>query len=152
MHVRFQTRVAMAATAALLVAVPLTGAARAGGSPSSTDLTGAEEVPGPGGSDATGFADLLLNQGTGQVCFVLSWADIDGTVVAAHIHDGDSGVAGPVVVPLFMEEHEGTDAVSNCVTADRALIKDIRKNPAGYYVNVHSDVFPAGAIRGQLGD
>jgi hypothetical protein len=127
-------------------------ATEAGGSPSSTDLTGAEEVPGPGDPDATGFADLRLNQGTGQVCFDLSWADIDGVVVAAHIHDGDSGVAGPVVVPLFMEEHEGTDAASDCVAAERALIKDIRKNPTGYYVNVHSDVFPDGAIRGQLGD
>jgi hypothetical protein len=30
------------------------------------------------------------------------------------------------------------------------LIKAIRHDAAGYYVNIHSTVFPAGAVRGQL--
>src|SRR4029453_2652767 len=35
------------------------------------------------------------------VCFVTKWRDIDGTVVAAHIHPAPVGVPGPVAVPLF---------------------------------------------------
>jgi CHRD domain-containing protein len=49
-----------------------------GGRPLSTTLTGAEEAPGPGDPNATGQADLTFNQGQREVCFTISWADIDG--------------------------------------------------------------------------
>jgi hypothetical protein len=118
----------------------------------STTLTGAAELPGPGDLDASGSASIMLNQGHGTACFDVSWAGIDGTVLAAHIHVGTADVAGPVVVTLFTGSFGGTDAVSGCIEdVDRDLIKAIRQDPSGYYVNVHSDVFPAGAVRGQLG-
>jgi CHRD domain len=123
------------------------------GRPFSTTLTGAAEVPEPGDPDASGTAFITLNQGQGEVCFDLSWAGIDGTVTAAHIHVGAATVAGPVVVELFADAaFAGTDSASACVAGvSKELIKAIRHDPAGYYVNIHSDVFPAGAVRGQLG-
>jgi CHRD domain len=129
----------------------IAGIVSADGRPLSTDLSGAEEAPGPGDADATGAADLTLNQGQGEVCFDLSWAQIDGTVVAAHIHEAPAGVPGPIVVPLFEGALAGTDSASDCVDVEKSLVKDIRKHPADYYVNVHSTPgFEAGAIRGQL--
>jgi hypothetical protein len=127
--------------------------AYAEGRPLSTTLTGAAEVPGPGDPDASGTAFITLNQGQGEVCFDLSWAGIDGTVVAAHIHAAPAGVAGPIVVPLFVDAAlAGTDSASGCVSGvSGELIKAIRQDPEGFYVNVHSTVFPAGAARGQLG-
>ena len=139
--------------AVLAVALAVAGVASAGdgGRPLSTTLTGAEEVPGPGDPNATGQADLRLNQGKQRVCFDLSWADVDGQVSAGHIHVGPVGVAGPIVVGLFAGSFAGTDAVSGCVQdVDKDLIKDIRQDPSEYYVNVHSGPFPAGAVRGQL--
>src|SRR6266511_49734 len=102
-------------TAAL--AMVLGGPVGAQGRPFSTTLTGSAEVPGPGDPDASGTAFLTLNQGQGEVCFSLTWAGIDGTVVAAHIHAAPAGIAGPIVVPLFTGVAlAGTDSASGCVT------------------------------------
>jgi hypothetical protein len=140
----------------LVVALTAVGVAVAdnGGRPFSTTLTGAEEAPGPGDPDATGQADLTLNQGRNEVCFTISWADVDGTVFAGHIHVAPAGSPGPIVVTLFTGSFAGTDSVSGCVeNVDADLIKAIRHDPSAYYVNVHSSPnFPGGAIRGQLGD
>jgi hypothetical protein len=104
-----------------------------------------------GDPDATGTAVLQLFPGHKTVCYDLTWADIDGTVHAAHIHIGPAGVPGPIVVGLFINESfSGTDSDSGCVSADSRTIGRIIANPEGYYVNVHSSVYPAGAIRGQL--
>ena len=137
--------------AALVIAAG--AAADEGGRPFSTALTGAAEAPGPGDADATGQAEITLNQGKGEVCFQLSWANVDGTVFAAHIHEAPAGSPGPIVVPLFTgASFPGTASDSGCVGADAELIKAIRKDPSAYYVNVHSSPnFPGGAIRGQLG-
>jgi CHRD domain len=127
--------------------------ADSGGRPLSTTLTGAEEAPGPGDANATGEADLRLNQGQNRVCFDVSWADVDGTVFAGHIHVGPAGSPGPIVVTLFEGSFTGTDSISDCaVDVDRDLIKAIRQDPSAYYVNVHSlPDFSGGAVRGQLG-
>ena len=140
---------------ALLIAAVAAGAAVAGdgGRPLSTPLTGAEEFPGPGDANATGQAGLRLNQGRERICFDVSWADVDGTVFAGHIHVGPPGVAGPIVVGLFDGAFAGTDATSGCQHVDAATVKAIRKDPDAYYVNVHSlPGFAGGAVRGQLGD
>ena len=141
------------AVIAAVVVAALPAATATAGTPLRTTLTGAEEAPDPGDPDATGSATLRLNQGRGRVCFQISWADVDGTVTAAHIHEAPAGEPGDVVVPLFSGEYGSTDSESGCIRGvARSTIKDIRKNPSDYYVNVHSTVFPGGAIRGQLGD
>ena len=121
----------------------------AGGRPLEATLTGAAEVPGPGDPDGSGTAHITLNQGQGEVCFELTVSDITLPATAAHIHVGTAGVAGGVVVTLVPPDASGSS--SGCATGvDKDLIKAIRQNPAGYYVNVHNADFPAGAVRGQL--
>jgi hypothetical protein len=108
-------------------------------------LTGKAEVPGPGDSNGRAIATIVLDDSANQVCFALSWNKI-GVPIAAHIHKGRSGVAGPILVPLFM----GTPTKAGCVDASASLIKKIKKRPKKYYVNIHTAAFPGGAIRGQL--
>ncbi|HET7472185.1 MAG TPA: CHRD domain-containing protein [Candidatus Limnocylindrales bacterium] len=103
-----------------------------------------------GDPDAAAAMILIVNPNTDSVCFLTKWTDIDGTVVASHIHLAPAGVPGPVVVPLFSGSFSGTDKTRGCVSAN-GLADDILANPSAYYVNIHSTVFPAGAVRAQLG-
>jgi hypothetical protein len=140
----------LAAIAALAIAGPASaaklGGADQGGRQLTTTLTGAEEVPVLGDPDGTGFATVTVNPGQGLVCYELSVSGIEAAT-AAHIHEAPVGVAGPVVVEL-LPPTDGSS--SGCVEVDRAEAKDILKNPADYYVNVHNAEFPGGALRGQL--
>jgi len=106
-------------------------------------LSGAAEVPAAGDPDGSGRAMVRI-KGT-QVCFTLKVADIDAPV-AAHIHRGAAGVAGPVEVDLFA----AATARKGCVTTSAEIAAAIRKDPRGFYVNVHTADFPGGAVRGQL--
>jgi hypothetical protein len=51
-------------------------------------------------------------------------------------------------VPLSPPDETGHS--SGCTSADADLIKDIKKNPEMYYVNVHTTDYPGGALRGDL--
>jgi CHRD domain len=117
-----------------------------GGRPLSATMTGAVEVP-PGDPDGSGTAKFQVNVGQGQICYSLSVKKLDGPIIAAHIHLAPAGKAGPVVVPL---KAPVTGTSSGCVSVKRELAKDILMHPSAYYVNVHTTVFPAGAVRGQL--
>ena len=103
-----------------------------------------------GDPDAIGAMIVIVNPTRDTVCFLTRWAGIDGTVVAAHIHEAPAGVAGPVRVPLFSGSFGGSDMTRDCVSA-MGFADDILADPADYYVNIHSSVYPAGAIRAQLG-
>jgi len=117
-----------------------------GGRPLSATMTGPVEVP-PGDPAGTGTASFQVNVGQGQVCYTLSVQHLHGTITAAHIHIAPAGKAGPIVVPLKAPVG-GTS--SGCATVKRDLAKAILMHPTAYYVNVHTTLFPAGAVRGQL--
>ena len=131
---------------AALMLVSVATVSAYGGRSFATTLTGAAEVPGPGDPDGSGTAWLTVNPGQLTVCYTLSVTGIE-PATAAHIHEGSSAVAGPVVVPLAAPTNGSS---SGCATVTRELALEIITDPADYYVNVHNSVYPAGAVRGQL--
>lgn len=138
-----------------MLAVSLVGpsAALGGVTKLTATLSGDEEVPGPGDDNGSGKATIKLIPDKGKVCFTITWKKI-GPPFAAHIHEGESGVSGGVVVTLFEGEtlDDTINKVGGCAKkVSKATINDIKADPGGFYVNVHNDDFPPGAVRGQLG-
>jgi len=107
-------------------------------------MTGKAETP-KGDPDGKGTAKIKIEASKGELCYTLSWHKI-GNPVAAHIHKGKKGAAGPIVIPLFA----GKAKHSGCVKASKSLLGKVVKNPKSYYVNVHTAAFPGGALRAQL--
>jgi hypothetical protein len=103
-----------------------------------------------GDPDAVAQMILIVNPARDTVCFLTRWTGIDGTVVAAHIHLAPVGVPGAVKVPLFSGTFGSTDMLRGCVPAN-GFASAILADPSAYYVNIHSTVYPAGAVRTQLG-
>jgi hypothetical protein len=70
----------------------------------------------------------------------------------AHIHTGAAGVNGPILVNLSPPSPltGNPNGWGSCKAVTAQTSAAIKANPSGYYVNVHSNEKPAGAIRGQL--
>lgn len=106
------------------------------------DLTPGAEVP-PTQSEATGNADVMVDTEAGTVSWTVTMENLTGDPTAAHIHgpaaEGEN--AGPVI--------DMSDAImegSGEITEDQiAELQDGK-----YYVNVHTEEYPDGEIRGQL--
>lgn len=113
------------------------------------DLSGLSEVP-PNASPALGSIQAEL---TGTTLVVTgSFSDLLGAYTASHIHRAPVGTNGPVVVglaPQLAGSFAGSyPAATNTFNLTAAQVADLQ---AGlHYVNVHSQAFPGGEIRGQL--
>ncbi|TML68428.1 MAG: CHRD domain-containing protein [Actinobacteria bacterium] len=110
----------------------------------SAKLLGKNEVP-KGSPTGSGLVVVHLNAAKGTVCWTFAKVVKIGKPMVAHIHKAKVGVSGPVVVPLG-----GAYKAKGCTKASKKLVGAIEEHPAGYYVNIHTAKYPAGAIRGQL--
>ena len=110
------------------------------------NLQGNQEVP-PDTSHGTGHVIVLLNKATGEVNLTGSFQGLTSNAIASHIHRADFGVSGPIIVPLLLSG----DTSGTITGTDTLSASDISAMDSGHtYVNVHTDSFPAGEIRGQL--
>src|SRR6478735_4914426 len=153
--------VAMSATLAVNTASASDGTPRAGitvpGDPTGApavliaSLEGRNEVT--GGAPAGQALELIGIQGD-TLTYSISWRGI-GTPTEAHIHAGQPGVDGPVVVPLFTTPPNpaGGFASGTVTVTDPDLLTALRDDPLGplgFYADLHTTAFPSGAARAQL--
>lgn len=144
----------IAATAGFALLIPVTAANAAVTTLDSVLTGGAAEVPDPGDPDGSGGARVTINVKKEKVCFAIVVQDITLPAAAAHIHTGEAGVAGDIVVTLVPPSEipgTGIGLSFGCVgNQSKPLLRDIKNNPDQFYVNVHTSDFPGGAVRGQL--
>jgi len=138
-------RITIAAASALLA-----GCAMQPGNQRATlyvSMTGIQEVPGPGDPDGNGTVELRVSPSSGSVCWNLYVGPIE-PATAAHIHRGAAGAAGPPVLTLATPDASGRS--QGCATVDPELARQMVLAAQDFYVNVHTEAYPQGAIRGQL--
>jgi hypothetical protein len=133
-------------------------------------LTAANEVPPITGAEANarGTVTITFNvprdssgniTGGGSATFGIQLNSFPaGTpAILAHIHTGAQGVAGGVFVntglsaaaPIVMGDGTANQSITiNHLTQEQAT--QVVSNPAGHYFNVHTQLNPGGAVRGQL--
>jgi len=133
----------------LVASLTLAGIVQAAEVTLTATLAGVTEGESPGDPDGRGTASIVIDVEAGTACWELTAEGIE-PVTQSHIHVGAEGVSGDVVVPLDVDGFEGTS--EGCIEPmeDAAVLQDILDDPAGYYVNLHTEDFPPGAIRGQL--
>jgi hypothetical protein len=82
------------------------------------------------------------------------------TINGFHIHTGQAGENGPVVINsgvTSIDDPGGVGKITKIIslpTDETTLntLKAVIANPEGHYVNMHTSTHPAGVIRGQLKD
>ena len=108
-------------------------------------LGGGAETP-PGAPLGQGDA-IISFHGDSVICWRFAHLHGFSGATYAHIHAGTNGRSGVVVVALSTAtrlHHQG------CVSVSPTLGKAIMSKPSGYYVNIYSIRYPAGAVRAQL--
>jgi hypothetical protein len=132
----------------------------------SATLSGNDEVP-PTESNSTGIAKIQVTKNNDNESQVSYWVNITGIkeVNEAHIHNGTTGTNGDIVATLSNgKSAEGDDRPPQIGFAGN-ITKDELQGPlkdkeisdlvslmsdGKAYVNVHTDKYPDGAIRGQV--
>ena len=161
-----QARLLIVVSAAACLLIGNTSIAGAGsGNDLGTHLTGFQEVP-PILSDGTGVFTASVD--SSSLTYSLSYSNLSSSAAAAHIHFGQRGVNGSVVVFICGGGGKpacpsGGGTVTGTVTGADVLgvpsqgvtagsFADLLRilHSADAYVNVHTANHPGGEIRGQI--
>ena len=166
-----RTSILLAMMGSLLATAPVVTAEQIGAL-----LTGYEETPAAVSTTGRGEFTATIDADSDAILYTETYSGLQGTVTQSHIHVGQPGVSGSVVIFLCQTEtnvdptglappcpQEGT--VSGTITAANviagsipsqqlvagdlaAVITAMRAGAA--YANVHTTPSPGGEIRGQI--
>jgi hypothetical protein len=116
-------------------------------------------------SNSTGTAKFLVNENNSQISY---WINVTGIkkINQAHVHNGTTGQDGDIVVSLLSNSKSAKgNATPPKIEFNGNITKGDLRGPmqgkdisdlitlmgnGSAYVNIHTDKYPKGAIRGQI--
>jgi hypothetical protein len=110
-------------------------------------LRGNEETP-PNNSTAVGTFFATIDEANNLI-YELNVTGLQN-VTAAHIHPGALGVMGSPLIGLDTPATGRSSGSVSIASLTPAQLADLRGTPQNFYVNVHTQAFPGGEVRGQL--
>ena len=113
----------------------------------SASMSGDQENP-PTATGALGMGTLSLATPSLAVTGSITLSGM--TATAAHVHVGDIGVNGPVIVPM-VETGAGSGVWSVPAGSTLTAAQATAFTAGGLYFNAHTSENPGGEIRGQIG-
>jgi hypothetical protein len=102
--------------------------------------------------DRDGTARWLIGVSRSKLSYTATWGNLD-PVTNGHIHRGKRGRSGPLVTDLFADANglpASVRGIAGVVSVNRHLARGFLTQPKNWYTNLHTTVFPDGAVRGQL--
>lgn len=115
-------------------------------------LNGANVIGG-GDPNATGQALITIDDVANHLEYEISFSGLGGgsdTLVAEHIHEGVAGTTGPALFSLNVSGLTGHGYFKGGFTGYPATLRITEATASNFYIDLHSERFPGGAIRGQL--
>jgi hypothetical protein len=113
-------------------------------------LRSENNVPTPLTNEGTGTLNATYNKSTKVLNYTLTWNLTRGNATAAHFHGPAPATANAGIrVPIFTTAqtgNTGTFTATATLTADQ----ETELLAGNWYCNLHSNQFPAGAMRGQM--
>jgi hypothetical protein len=103
-----------------------------------------------GDPDGWGRVRIRIDDTLNTMCTDFEVRSI-GHVRSAQIYRGRPGEDGDAVVDINRPHGAGDNDSVDCDDIGDTLADEIQSNPTNFYVNVMTDDFPGGAIRGQFG-
>ncbi len=115
-------------------------------------LSGLQEV-GPNASPATGTAFLVYDDVANTLSTTVSFAGLLAPLTASHIHGSPTSVPGVnagVIHPFASAPAGATSGTYSDVWVGLTPTQVTWLNGGLLYVNIHSQLYPGGEIRGQI--
>lgn len=101
------------------------------------------------GASGVFTATLTLSGKKGTFLWKLTFKNLSGPAIAAHVHIGAPGKAGPIAIPLCGRcTAAAHGSYTGPIGANPTLLKALLHG--GAYANVHTKKNPNGEIRGQI--